>query len=94
MLREVVGDEIFWKAVNRYLNEFKNESVETADLQRVFEETSGRRLDWFFDQWVYKAGFPELRVRYSTIERQRLLTLNVTQTQTPDASRPQSFACP
>jgi len=94
MLREVVGDEIFWKAVNRYLNEFKHESVETSDLQRVFEETSGRRLDWFFDQWVYKAGFPELRVRYSYNRLSKLLTLNVTQTQTPDALTPAVFRLP
>ncbi|HVG32604.1 MAG TPA: M1 family metallopeptidase [Pyrinomonadaceae bacterium] len=94
MLREVVGDEIFWKAVNRYLNEFKNGSVETADLQRVFEETSGRRLDWFFDQWVYKAGFPELRVRYSYNRLSKLLTLTVTQTQTPDPVTPAVFRLP
>jgi aminopeptidase N len=94
MLREVVGDEIFWRAVNRYLNEFKNESVETSDLQRVFEETSGRRLDWFFDQWVYKAGFPELRVRYSYNRASKLLTLAVTQTQTPDAVTPAIFRLP
>jgi aminopeptidase N len=94
MLREVVGDEIFWKAVNRYLNEFKHESVETADLQRVFEETSGKRLDWFFDQWVYKAGFPELRVRSFYNRSSKLLTLNVTQTQTPDAVTPAVFRLP
>lgn len=94
MLRELVGDEIFWKAVNRYLNEFKYESVETKDLQRVFEEVSGRRLDWFFDQWVYRAGFPELRVRYSFNRANRLLTLTVTQTQTPDALTPAVFRLP
>lgn len=94
MLREVVGDEIFWKAVNRYLNEFKYQSIETSDLQRVFEETSGRRLDWFFDQWVYKAGFPVLRVRYSYNRSSKLLTLIVTQTQTPDALTPAVFRLP
>jgi aminopeptidase N len=94
MLREEVGDEIFWKALNRYLNEFKYQSVETADLQRVFEQTSGKRLDWFFDQWVYKAGFPELRVRYSYNRLQRMLTLAVTQTQTPDAVTPAVFRLP
>jgi aminopeptidase N len=94
MLREMVGDEIFWKALNRYLNEFKYQSVETADLQRVFEQTSGKCLDWFFDQWVYKAGFPELRVRYTYNRLQRLLTLTVTQTQTPDSVTPAVFRLP
>jgi aminopeptidase N len=94
MLRETVGDEIFWKALNTYLNEFKYGSVETADLQRTFERVSGRRLDWFFNQWVYGAGYPELRVRYSYNPPSRLLTLNVEQTQTPDATTPAVFRLP
>jgi aminopeptidase N len=94
MLRETVGDEIFWRALNSYLNEFKYGSVETADLQRTFERVSGRRLDWFFDQWVYGAGYPELRVRHSYNPLSRLLTLNVEQTQTPDATTPAVFRLP
>ncbi|HEY6189744.1 MAG TPA: DUF3458 domain-containing protein [Pyrinomonadaceae bacterium] len=94
MLRETVGDEIFWKAVNKYLEEYKYGNVETADLQRVFEQTSGKRLDWFFDQWVYKAGYPELRVGYSYQPASRQLTLTVEQTQTPDATTPAVFRLP
>lgn len=94
MLRETVGDKIFWTALNRYLNEFKYGSVETADLQRTFERVSGRRLNWFFDQWVYGAGYPELRVRHSFNPQSRLLTLSVEQTQTPDAETPAVFRLP
>ncbi len=94
MLRETVSDEIFWKALNRYLDEFKYGSVETADLQRVFERVSGRRLDWFFDQWVYGAGYPELRVRHSYNPSSRHLILNVEQTQTPDATTRAIFRLP
>ncbi|HMF56761.1 MAG TPA: M1 family metallopeptidase, partial [Pyrinomonadaceae bacterium] len=56
MLREQVGDEAFWKALNRYLNKYKYQNVDSSDLQKVFEEVSGQKLDWFFEQWVYKAG--------------------------------------
>jgi aminopeptidase N len=94
MLREVVGDEVFWKSLHKYLDEHKYGSVETADLQRVFERASGKRLDWFFDQWVYKAGYPELRVGYSYKEASRELTLTVEQTQTPDALTPAVFRLP
>jgi aminopeptidase N len=94
MLRETVGDEMFWKALNKYLNENQNKVVETSDLQRAFEETTGRRLDWFFDQWVYKAGFPELRVRSLYEPRTRALTLDVEQTQIPDATTPAIFRLP
>jgi aminopeptidase N len=94
MLRETVGEEMFWKALNRYLNENKYKAVGTADLQRVFEETTGRRLDWFFDQWVYKAGYPELRVRSFYNARTRKLTLEVTQTQAAEAMTPLVFRLP
>jgi aminopeptidase N len=94
MLRETVGDEMFWKALNRYLTDNQYKNVVTSDLQCAFEETTGQQLDWFFNQWVYKAGYPELRVRsfYSPASRQ--LTLTVTQTQRPDATTPEVFRLP
>ena len=94
MLRETVGDEMFWKALHRYLDENKFKPVTTADLKRVFEETTGQRLDWFFDQWVYKAGFPELRVRSFYNAPTRKLTLEVTQTQAQEAMTPLVFRLP
>jgi aminopeptidase N len=94
MLRETVGDEMFWKALNKYLNENQNKVVETSDLERAFEETTGQQLNWFFDQWVYKAGFPELRVRSLYEPRTRVLNLDVTQTQVPDATTPAIFRLP
>jgi aminopeptidase N len=94
MLRETVGDELFWKAINRYLSENRFKPVTTEDLKRAFEETTARRLDWFFDQWVYKAGFPELRVRSFYSAPTRKLTLEVTQTQGQEAMTPLVFRLP
>ncbi|MDT4898682.1 MAG: aminopeptidase [Acidobacteriota bacterium] len=94
MLRETVGDEMFWKALHQYLEEYKYKPVGTADLQRVFEETTGQQLNWFFDQWVYKAGYPELRVRSFYHAPTRKLTLEVTQTQSAQAMTPLVFRLP
>lgn len=94
MLRETVGDELFWKSLNRYLTDNQNRNVVTADLQRAFEQTTGQQLDWFFDQWVYHAGYPELRVRSAYNSSTQQLTLSVTQTQTPDDSTPAVFRLP
>lgn len=80
-LREQVGDANFWKAINTYLNRHKFGSVETGDLKKVMEETSGQNLGWFFDQWVYGLGSPKLRVVPVWNARTRTLTLTVTQTQ-------------
>ena len=94
MLREEVGDEMFWKSLNKYLNENKDKVVETSDLERAFEETTGKKLDWFFDQWVYKAGHPELRVRSLYNAMTHTLTLNVAQTQLPELNTPAVFRLP
>ena len=94
MLREVVGDEAFWKAANAYLNEFKYQNTDARDVQRVFERVSGKTLDWFFDQWLYKAGYPEIRVRQSYSPQTKQLTLDVEQTQAADAQTPAVFRLP
>jgi aminopeptidase N len=94
MLREAVGDEVFWKALNTYLNEFKYQNTDARDVQQVFERISGKSLDWFFDQWLYKAGYPELRVRHTYNPQTRQLSLDVEQTQAPDAMTPAVFRLP
>ena len=94
MLRETVGDEMFWRALNRYLTDNQYRNVTTADLQRAFEQTTNQPLDWFFNQWVYHAGYPELSVRSAYNPSTRRLTLSVAQTQTPDATTLAVFRLP
>jgi aminopeptidase N len=94
MLRQIVGDEVFWRALNIYLNRFKYDVVSSRDLQHVFEEVSSKRLDWFFDQWVYRAGYPELKVRSSYDPANRLLNLTVAQTHKPHPTTPEVFRLP
>ena len=93
-LREQVGDANFWKAINTYLNRHKFGSVETTDLKDVMEETSGQKLDWFFDQWVYGLGLPKLTVTPVWNARTRALSLNVTQTQPPTRLVAAAFRLP
>lgn len=94
MLREQVGTDNFWKAVNIYLNRHKLASVETTDLKRAMEEVSGQDLGWFFDQWVYGISAPKLTVKpvYST--RTKTLKLTITQTQITEAMVTSAFRMP
>lgn len=64
MLHHEVGDEVWWKALNTYLNRHAWSAVDWEDLNKVFNEVSGRNLDHFFEQWFLKAGHPELSVEY------------------------------
>jgi aminopeptidase N len=93
-LREEIGDAAFWKAINIYLNRHKFGSVESTDLKAAMEETSGRDLDWFFDQWVYMAGYPKLEVGHVWDAASKTLRLTVTQTQKQDTITPGAFRLP
>lgn len=94
MLREQVGNEAFWRAINTYLKRHKLGSVESADLKRAMEEASGQDLSWFFDQWVYATGYPKLDVRQTYSTRSKTLKLTVLQTQKVDPLIPSVFRLP
>jgi aminopeptidase N len=53
----------------------------TADFQHVVEEHSNQKLDWFFDEWIYKAGHPVYDARWHWDDARRELQLTVTQKQ-------------
>ncbi|MGD9589583.1 MAG: M1 family metallopeptidase [Pyrinomonadaceae bacterium] len=93
-LREQVGEEAFWKGVNVYLNRHKYGSVETTDLKKAMEESSGQDLGWFFDQWVYGLGAPKLTVRHTYAAASRTLTVTITQTQRQERFTPAAFKLP
>jgi aminopeptidase N len=61
-LRSELGGEVFWRGIHVYLTRNARGVVETRDLQRALEDTSGKSLGRFFEQWVHKPGHPELEV--------------------------------
>lgn len=94
MLREELGDEAFWKAVNNYLNAHKFGSVESSDLKNAMETASGRDLDWFFDQWVYGTSHPKLSVQHTYSPQTKTYRIVINQTQKPDRLTPVAFRLP
>jgi hypothetical protein len=64
MLRRIVGDEMFFRALRRFYMEQRFQKAGTDDLRRAFEEESGRSLERFFERWIYESEVP--RIRYAT----------------------------
>ncbi|GIU82586.1 MAG: M1 family peptidase [Acidobacteria bacterium] len=93
-LREEIGDEAFWKSVNIYLKRHSFGNVETTDLKNAMEEASGKKLDWFFDQWVYKAGYPQIQIKPTFYPRSKRLTITFQQTQPIEPLVPAAFVLP
>lgn len=54
LLKEELGEEVFWKALRVYTQTYYGKSVETKNLQAIFEQVSQQDLKPFFDEWVYK----------------------------------------
>jgi aminopeptidase N len=93
-LRQYIGDQAFWKGINAYLNLHKFDNVETADLRKAMEQASGKDLGWFFEQWVYGAGYPKLTVTQNWTPGTKTLRLIVAQTQQLDKITPVAFRLP
>ncbi len=93
-LRETVGAENFWKAINIYLTRHKFQNVETPNLQRAMEEVSKMDLDWFFKQWVYGGGYPKISVEKNYNPQTKRLELVVKQTQEANKLTPEAFILP
>ncbi len=81
MLRRELGEEGFWKTLATYVAAHRYGTVVTEDLRRAVETATGRDLDWFFEQWIYGAGHPELSVGVRHDEKAGVVHLSVKQTQ-------------
>ncbi len=53
LLRQELGEEPFWSGLRFYTRRYWTRSVTTPDFQRAMEEGSGKRLEAFFQRWVY-----------------------------------------
>ena len=85
MLRFVLGDNLYQRSIKHYLLKHEFQPVETNDLKMAIEEETGQNLQWFFDEWLYKAGHPVFNVSYRWDEPSKELLLSVRQTQTMDS---------
>ena len=65
MLRRLVGDEAFFRALRAFYWESRFRKVGTDDLEAVFERATGRDLGAFFSKWILETGVPALDFSYT-----------------------------
>ncbi len=63
MLRYTVGDSLYKHCITQYLKKHAYGMVDSHDFFRIFVEHAGINLDWFFEQWIYKSGYPKLHIK-------------------------------
>lgn len=88
MIRAELGDELFFKAIGTFVNDNAHQTVETVDLLRAIEKTTGRNLLFLFDQYVYRGGHPDYQVSYCWDRDSNLAKVTVVQTQATDGNTP------
>ena len=69
MLRDVIGEEAFARGIRLFWERERFRVAGWPELQRAFEEASGRPLAGFFRQWLTLRGGPALK-----LERAQLLS--------------------
>ena len=82
MMRDVVGDSVFRRCVSSYLKKHAYDNVNSQDFMRTFMDNAGVNLDWFFDEWIFRASFPKYSVRYEKMKDN--VVFYVSQTQKTD----------
>jgi aminopeptidase N len=79
MLRHMMGDEKFFRAWNKYGRDHEFSHAFTYELQRTMEAEYGESLQEFFDDWVYRAGYPIYEYDWTTSGNS--VTVNICQVQ-------------
>lgn len=66
MMRKQVGDDLFFQAINNYLNdpELADGFALTNNLQSHFENAADTTFTEFFDDWIYNEGYPQYDVTW------------------------------
>ncbi|MGH2568789.1 MAG: M1 family aminopeptidase, partial [Bacteroidota bacterium] len=81
MLRWILGDDEYFKAMGYYLKKHEFSNVESDNLKTAIEESTGRNLEWFFEQWVYGGGHPVFEVRSQYLADRKKVEVVVSQVQ-------------
>lgn len=85
MLRRQLGEELFWKCIQRYGNEHKFKCVETADFRRTLERETGRNLERFFYDWTERPGHPVLEIATEYLPETKQARIHIKQAQEAEA---------
>ncbi|GAC1533280.1 MAG: M1 family aminopeptidase [Candidatus Velthaea sp.] len=88
MLRGELGWERMKRALKRYVNDNAQRNVETIDLVRAIEASTGRNMRAFFAQWIERGGHPEIEVGYRFDAAHKTAYVTIDQKQPIDDAHP------
>jgi aminopeptidase N len=87
-LRFLLGDDAFFGVLAAFLDRHAFEPVDTHDFMQTVNDVTGRNMDWFFEQYVFRPGHPVLEINSSWDADSGRLQLRVAQVQDWDHGVP------
>jgi aminopeptidase N len=63
-LRFELGDSVFYAGLRNFLTQFAFGNASIDDFKLSMENTSGKNLTDFFNQWIYGEGYPIIKASY------------------------------
>ncbi len=75
----LIGDEAFRKSIKIYLTKNALQSAEAHNWRMAVEEATGQDWTEFFNEFYYKGGFPELKIKYKAFDTASKLRVIVRQ---------------
>ncbi|MEX0364678.1 MAG: aminopeptidase N [Ruegeria sp.] len=85
MLKRLVGDEAYTKALDLYFDRHDGQACTIEDWLQVFEDATGRDLSQF-KRWYSQAGTPRIQVEEDWADGTYTLTLSQSTAPTPGQS--------
>lgn len=82
LLRSYIGDEAFFKSLQLFLKQNAFKTAEAHQFRLAVEETTGKDMNWFFNQWFFGKGHPKLDIKYQWDEKNNIQYVYVRQLQT------------
>jgi aminopeptidase N len=79
ILRHEIGEEAFQKGVQTYYQRFRNGNALTPDLIGIMEQTSGRSLQTFFEQWLKRPAYPDVTITWRYNPTNKTIDIKATQ---------------
>jgi hypothetical protein len=62
ILRDMLGDELFLKALKEYMKRWNGRHPTPYDFYFTFNNVTGQNLNWFWKPWFFEIGFPDLEI--------------------------------
>ncbi|NUM30739.1 MAG: T9SS type A sorting domain-containing protein [Bacteroidetes bacterium] len=72
---EINNDSIFFEVLRRFQKSFSHKNASIADFRDFLQTNTKRNWNDFFDQWIYKEGYPTYNIHYRTSGKDGLVLI-------------------